>query len=373
MRLIAPPLLITKDSLQSIFCLDNQDYLDRQTEPPYISLVFLAMNDSLPMADDHRPSILPDLHTCLAALDWLSNTSQDNEIPQTIVAIKTLVFGLIQQGRPLGQSPLSSLFRSPTFNSLPPDERDMLLDQLAKHSEIRKYKDDMGRSALHVAAQYGAADFVTQLLIHGVDCNAQDHGYETALHVAAKNNHVNVIHALRHANLNHLNGHGQSPLHVAVKYNHHPSITALIDCGADINISGPYDMRPIHYAAQHWRYNAIQLLLSKGADSNLTDTYGRNVLHVAAQYGCVGIVTLLMREYPHLNRENLIGVTPLQLAQERDHHQVISVLQSFEISGHPNPSPRLEPRAPLSPDMPHAADLSPPIATTSTRCRCHIL
>jgi len=112
--------------------------------------------------------------------------------------------------------------------------------------------DELGRTKLHYAANNGILKTVKKLLDEGIDVNAQDDIGWTALHFAAQNNHFKTIELLleykanpnlhdkqgngplwtagmnikgncqgvisllkAHANPNHKNHHGRTPLYIA--------------------------------------------------------------------------------------------------------------------------------------------------------------
>lgn len=127
----------------------------------------------------------------------------------------------------------------------------------APYEKKQGFVDEFGRNKLHYAANNGSYHIVRKLLSEGVDVDFQDDNGWTALHFAAQNNHFQIIDLLleykadpnlhdkqgngplwtaavhasgkyhgilsllkAHANPNHKNHHGRSPLYMATSIDH---------------------------------------------------------------------------------------------------------------------------------------------------------
>ena len=77
--------------------------------------------------------------------------------------------------------------------------------------------DEMGRTALHMAAAKGSTDIVTALLEAGASPNRKDSLGNTPLHLAACTNHFTVVTRLLRAgtDISQLDNHGRNPLQLA--------------------------------------------------------------------------------------------------------------------------------------------------------------
>jgi len=88
------------------------------------------------------------------------------------------------------------------------------------------------------AAGSGDEEALQQLMNQGADVNAKDAGENTALHLATKHGHKNIMHL-------------------------------LIAHGADVNAQNDYLSTPLHLTERNME--SIRILLEAGADPNMTD------------------------------------------------------------------------------------------------------
>lgn len=84
-----------------------------------------------------------------------------------------------------------------------------------------------------------------------------------------------------------------------------------------INCKDVYGMTPIHYAAMKGHQNILLLLLHADADHNAIDAEKNTALHVAANHGNESCIKALIYYAEHqscqldLNAQNSVGDTPL--------------------------------------------------------------
>ena len=102
------------------------------------------------------------------------------------------------------------------------------------------YKDQHGRTALHIAAEYGYQEILRELLEKDSSCvDSQDSIKETPLHLAVSSNNISSVEILLRygANPNIQNSYGATALHRAVRYESKESAVLLIRNGADSTIT----------------------------------------------------------------------------------------------------------------------------------------
>ncbi|KAH3861103.1 hypothetical protein DPMN_024031, partial [Dreissena polymorpha] len=87
---------------------------------------------------------------------------------------------------------------------------------------------------------------------------------------------------------------GNSPIHVAAKYNKVRSLAVLFHFNADPNVSGPYDMYPLHLAAKYNSLDVAGYLLKYGANILCRDCKQKTPLHHAARKGNLDMMKLLL-------------------------------------------------------------------------------
>ena len=155
---------------------------------------------------------------------------------------------------------------------------------------------------------------------------------ETALHVAAKNNHPSVIKTLlgyrEESAINCSNVAGRWPLHEAVYYNNYNALQAMLAAGVNMSVRCnlrpkkscltqrccPCEFTPLHIAAKYGYHSAAQLLITEKADLHVEDCNGSTPLHIASCHGMVSIITLLVKSGGDINRRSFNGSTPFHSA-----------------------------------------------------------
>ena len=164
-----------------------------------------------------------------------------------------------------------------------------------------------GETILMAAARTGAADIINLLIDRGADVEAREQWYgETALMWAAAENHAGAVRALaaRGANLNARSTlfgfarrrSGQSilslgswtPLMYAARQGSLDATRALLEVGADPDLTDPDGATALVLAIINAHYDVAALLVQKGANPNIADSEAG----MAALYAAVDMNTL---------------------------------------------------------------------------------
>jgi ankyrin repeat protein len=127
-------------------------------------------------------------------------------------------------------------------------------------------------------------------------------------------------------NIDALDQHGRSALHVALEAAPFGMIEVLLDLGADIRIPDTEGRTPLHLASAMGNEDAIALLLDYGADTSVKDNRGQSALHVAAAEGSAQSVRTLLLYGADVEGINRKGQTPLNEAVARGDQTVIQIL-----------------------------------------------
>ena len=130
-------------------------------------------------------------------------------------------------------------------------------------SLVRAYSTD-GYTPLHLAAFFGHAEIVSDLVRRGADVRAPSR------------NPMSV-----------------TPLHSAAAAGHHDVATILVEAGAPVDDRQGGGWTPLHSAAQNGDARLVQLLLARGADLSLVNDAGKAPADLAAERGHEDVTALL--------------------------------------------------------------------------------
>jgi ankyrin repeat protein len=121
----------------------------------------------------------------------------------------------------------------------------------------------------------------------GLDINASGVTHQrTLLMAAAYGNRADLIRLLVSdgAMVDRGNGiYGMAALHEAAWNGNINATTALLDLGANIDVTCDDETTPLMFAASSGECSAVRLLLSRGADVNRVDKHGFNALMMAIE------------------------------------------------------------------------------------------
>ena len=181
-----------------------------------------------------------------------------------------------------------------------------------------------GRTALHAAAIEGHVDVIELLLTNGADINAESETGATPLVLAAENGKLETLqfilqHKDKIANIEAKGVGGGTALHVAAREGHVDIIELLFTNGADINAESETGATPLVLAAENGKIEALQFILQhkdKIVNIEARGAGGGTALHVAAIKGHADVIELLLTNGADINAESETGATPLVLAAE---------------------------------------------------------
>ncbi|XP_054710060.1 E3 ubiquitin-protein ligase MIB1-like [Uloborus diversus] len=203
---------------------------------------------------------------------------------------------------------------------------------LLRHNADVEIEDKDGDRAVHHAA-FGDEPGVMELLARaGADLNARNKRRQTPLHIAVNKGHVGVVRSILELGCRPSlqDSEGDTPLHDAISKKRDDMLTLLLDNGADICLTNNNGFNALHHAALRGNPSAMRILLSKLPRSWVVDEKkddGYTALHLAALNNHVEVAELLVQQgRANMNLQNVNLQTPLHLAVERQHTQIVRLL-----------------------------------------------
>ena len=165
--------------------------------------------------------------------------------------------------------------------------------RLLEHSGVNiRARNDLGQSALHLAADQASVAMIETLIANGSDVDATDREGLTALHLGARRGEVEIVRALAR------------------------------DSKGSPNRE---KNRPAHEAAIHGRGEVFHLLFEP-ARAREVNVYGQTLLHLAAHGGDLDILKTLLRHFPQVDQVDLDGWTPLAFATRNGQTAAVELL-----------------------------------------------
>ncbi|XP_052232310.1 ankyrin repeat domain-containing protein 27-like isoform X4 [Dreissena polymorpha] len=189
-------------------------------------------------------------------------------------------------------------------------------------------RDDMGRTALHLAALYGQAGLIDILSKNGCLADASDFLGRTPLHMAALKGHQNIILLLVHfgGEVRAVDNEGNTPLHLCAKNGHEDCVKAILFLDSlksrvDVNAGNDMGETPLHLAAK-WGYDGIvHFLLECEADPRVRNRRRQAPMDVAQNADIKKALQSVMDEGPPLvisQKESVGGFQVIDVRSRKD-------------------------------------------------------
>jgi len=218
-----------------------------------------------------------------------------------------------------------------------------VVNQLVSHGADINVRDFIGKTPLHDAAYSGKFQIVEYLISQGADINTKEINGDSPLHDAVINKNIEIAKYLisNGANVNTKNGDGKSPLHLAASEGNLDIAHRLTAHGASVNAKDKFDLTPLHYAVYEGHLEMVKYLISKDASVNergafyltwgsFQITLGCTPLHLAAHRGHLEIANYLIAQGADINAKNSEDETPIMLAQQKEHAELVALLAASE-------------------------------------------
>lgn len=189
-----------------------------------------------------------------------------------------------------------------------------------------------GSSPVMMCAQRGNLEAVKYMMARGGDLQKRTRCAETALHLAAGNDHLDVVeYILQHgppgaAGVNAMDISSCTPLHRAVRGRNPDVVRALINAGANTNAIDDDGFTVLYKSLSGLNHEMVEAVLQGGANPNAPDNLGRTPLSWAAQNGLMKRMTHLLKYGADPDAKDIWGLTPMMYAAAFGEYRVLGEL-----------------------------------------------
>ncbi|NXQ71184.1 NOTC2 protein, partial [Quiscalus mexicanus] len=230
----------------------------------------------------------------------------------------------------------------------------IITDLIYQGANLQAQTDRTGEMALHLAARYSRADAAKRLLDAGADANARDNMGRTPLHAAVAADAQGVFQILirnRVTDLDARMNDGTTPLILAARLAVEGMVAELINCQADVNAVDDHGKSALHWAAAVNNVEATLVLLKNGANRDMQDNKEETPLFLAAREGSFEAAKILLDHFANRDITDHMDRLPRgainddcrgfidQLGQDRMHHDIVQLLNEYNVAhspaGHP--------------------------------------
>lgn len=224
-----------------------------------------------------------------------------------------------------------------------------------KNANVSVWFDYTGRTALQIACVKGLVSTVEFLLQNGADAELGDRNCKKPLFYAidideerkrsqsipaywqAIEKRIEIIRLLcrKGADLNVKNDEEETVLLATLNgwrfangigQEYEQIAMALIDCGADLQVSNQKGQTPLHFAVQYAFRDLTKHLLSHSVDLNARDQNGSTPLHYAVSANREKMVKRLIKQGADREIPDNKGRKPLEIASEKGYLEIVELL-----------------------------------------------
>ncbi|KAG6354415.1 hypothetical protein INS49_004432 [Diaporthe citri] len=207
-----------------------------------------------------------------------------------------------------------------------------MIEVLLRHSDANiEARDNLGHTALTLAAYFTKPDAVRLLVNRGASVDARDNNGNSSLHWAALKDSPELVRFLvdHNAGVEARNSKQQTPLFVAIMKGNITIARLLEDLHADLRSVNPWGGM-LHAAVNSANRSMVQFCLRRRYDKEARNAWGQTPLSQAAEYGYHEIVALLLDHGADSEAEGRFKSKeqwrPLHYAAHGGHEAVVEIL-----------------------------------------------
>uniref|UniRef100_A0A8C7WHN7 Neurogenic locus notch homolog protein 1 n=1 Tax=Oncorhynchus mykiss TaxID=8022 RepID=A0A8C7WHN7_ONCMY len=211
---------------------------------------------------------------------------------------------------------------------------EIISDFIYQGANLHNQTDRTGETALHLAARYARSDAAKRLLESTADANVQDNMGRTPLHAAVAADAQGVFQILirnRATDLDARMHDGTTPLILAARLAVEGMVDELINCHADANAIDDFGKSALHWASAVNNVDAAMVLLKNGANKDMQNNKEETPLFLAAREGSYETAKVLLEHFANREITDHLDQLPRDIAQERMHHDIIRLLDEYNL------------------------------------------
>lgn len=185
---------------------------------------------------------------------------------------------------------------------------------------------------LAVAASNGYAFEIHRLIKLGADPDIPDLIGATPLIYAVANNRKDAVAALlsHDPDLNFFTNLGESPIHIAAKYDFLEIGEQIIRKGANVDLKDGYGCTPLHYSSIYDYFYFTDMLIYYNASVNTRSADGTTPLLASVWAGNAEIADLLLQSGANPDISDNNGFTPLMAAAQNGDTIIADLLSRYD-------------------------------------------
>ncbi len=189
-----------------------------------------------------------------------------------------------------------------------------VIEHIIKTAADLDSKNLMGETPLHMAVTFGYPEAASLLTASGADPFIDNNRGKPPVVLAFEKGIEFTSSIIQEHNLQNSDQEGNTPLHLAAKWDFSDISDYLIKLGASVNARNDQGLTPLHMAVKNNSISICQLLANNGAIIDSRDNYGNTPLHTAISWGSSKAAKFLLLLGANVELRNLSGNTPLHTA-----------------------------------------------------------